>query len=140
MFGLVIGYFPVAAQKAQTVAFRVTGKVTDSSSEPLIGVNVVEKSNPKNGVITDIDGNFSISVSSSNSILVFSYVGFDRKEVSFAAYKQGEPLTVVLSEGSKKLDEVVVVGYGVQKKQSITGAITSVSGTETVKSPVLECQ
>lgn len=94
---LLLATFPVAAQKAQTVAFRVTGKVTDSSSEPLIGVNVVEKSNPKNGVITDIDGNFSISVSSSNSILVFSYVGFDRKEVSFAAYKQGEPLTVVLS-------------------------------------------
>ena len=133
---LLLATFPVAAQKAQTVAFRVTGKVTDSSSEPLIGVNVVEKSNPKNGVITDIDGNFSISVSSSNSILVFSYVGFDRKEVSFAAYKQGEPLTVVLSEGSKKLDEVVVVGYGVQKKQSITGAITSVSGTELIKSPV----
>lgn len=109
----------------------VTGKVLDSRSrEPLIGASVVEKGTT-NGTITDLDGQFSLQTAS-GSILVFGYMGYDEKEVDTS----DSPLTVLLEEKSEYLDELVVVGYGVQKKSDITGSISSVSGKDINNIPV----
>lgn len=117
--------------RAQT--FSVSGIVRDERHEPLIGVTILEAGNRQNGVITDIDGRFTIGVASSNAKLVLSYVGYETKEVSV---KGNSFLSVVLSEEAETLDEVVVVGYGAQKKETVTGAMTMVKSDELIKSPV----
>ncbi|MEZ7884488.1 MAG: TonB-dependent receptor plug domain-containing protein [Bacteroidales bacterium] len=96
----------------------VSGTVVDAKNLPLIGVAVVEKGT-RNGVETNLDGKYSISVSSSNSILVFSYLGFVTKEVSVK-----DASVVVLNEDTQLLSEVVVIGYGQVRKKDATGAIT----------------
>lgn len=100
----------------------VTGKVTDASGEPLIGVNVVIKDNPTVGTITDMDGQFTIDVGDGKA-LVFSYIGYAEQEIAIAGKTN---INVQLKEDSEALEEVVVVGYGTQKKGSLTGAISSV--------------
>ncbi|MDE6098467.1 MAG: carboxypeptidase-like regulatory domain-containing protein, partial [Muribaculaceae bacterium] len=95
---------------------KVTGTVYDSEGEPLIGVSITPKGNP-HGVITDFDGNYEISVVT-GSTLVYSYVGYDPAERKVTA---AGVIDVELSESSTVLDEMVVVGYGVQKKSSVTG-------------------
>jgi len=102
---------------------NVTGVVTDADGEPLIGVNVIEKGT-SHGTITDVDGNFTIDVASSNSVLVFSYVGFVAQEVPVGASRH---LTVVLQLDTETLEEVVVVGYGTQAKKDITGSVAVVN-------------
>ncbi|MBQ9173692.1 MAG: TonB-dependent receptor [Bacteroidales bacterium] len=98
---------------------RANGKVTDAAGEPMIGVGVVQKGTT-NGVITDVDGSFSISVPQ-GTVLVFSSVSY--KTVEMAA---STSMNIVMEEDRELLDEVVVVGYGVQKKSQVTGAISSV--------------
>lgn len=110
---------------------EVSGNVTDASGVPLVGANIVEKGT-SNGVTADFDGNFTISVSSATAILVVSYLGFDSKEVTAEA---GSTVNVALEESAAALDEVVVVGYGTQKKVNITGAITSISTSEISEVP-----
>ncbi|HLV63307.1 carboxypeptidase-like regulatory domain-containing protein, partial [Galbibacter sp.] len=105
---------------------EIGGNVTDASGIPLVGANIIEKGT-NNGVTADFDGNFSIAISNQTAILVVSYLGFDSKEVTVNA---GETITVVLEESAAALDEVVVVGYGTQKKVNITGAITSINTEE----------
>ena len=105
---------------AQTIT--VTGTVVDSDQEPLIGVSVVQKNARANGVATDIEGKFSIKVPS-NAKLVFSYIGYEEKEVAVAGKTS---LNVVLDMGANMLDEVVAVGYGTQKMVNVTGAVSSV--------------
>ncbi len=99
-----------------------SGRILDANGEPLIGVNILEKGT-SNGTISDYDGNFTINISNNNSILVFSYIGYIAQEV-----KASNNMAVVMKEDSKTLEEVVVVGYGTQKKENLTGAVAQVSG------------
>lgn len=101
---------------------KVKGVVTDTTNEPLIGAAVTVKGT-STGTITDFDGNFIIDVSSNDDVLVISYIGFTPKEVKVAGKTV---INVVLGEDVKALDEVVVVGYGVQKKSHLTGSVTKV--------------
>ena len=104
----------------------VKGRILDSTGEPIIGASIIEKGTT-NGTITDIDGNFSLSVSSSKAILVVSYLGYKSVELSASDKKLNE---IVLKEDTEMLDEVVVVGYGAVKKSDLTGAVASVSTKE----------
>jgi len=99
----------------------LTGTVKDANQEPLIGVSIVEKGT-SNGTITDLDGNFSIKVNPKSS-LVFSYVGYAPQTIVVGSQ---DHINVVMREDNKELEELVVVGYGVQKKSSVTGAISQV--------------
>ena len=111
---------------------QVTGIVKDQTGEPIIGASVLEKGST-NGVITDLDGNFKLTVSNSvKAVLQISYVGYKTQEISV----NGKTLLeVVLKEDTELLDEVVVVGYGAQKKESVVGAISQVSSKELLASP-----
>lgn len=112
------------ADEVQTVLQTVTvkGQVTDALGEAIIGASVVEKGTT-NGVITDFDGNFTLNVSSGKAVVVISFVGY--KTIELPALDKGLA-KVILKEDTEVLDEVVVVGYGVQKKESLTGAVTVV--------------
>lgn len=99
----------------------LTGTVTDVLGEPIIGANVVEKGTT-NGTVTDIDGNFALQVTS-NSALQISYIGYLVNEVTTGNRQQ---IKIILKEDSQTLDEVVVVGFGTQKKANLTGAVGSV--------------
>lgn len=98
----------------------VIGVVTDASGEPLIGATILLKGS-STGAATDLDGNFSLKAKKGATLIV-SYIGYTTKEVKFT----GEPLNIVLTEDSAVLDEVVVVGYGTQKKATMTGAVTAI--------------
>ena len=106
----------------------VKGVVKDSNGEPLLGVNVLVKGTTI-GAVTDIDGNFSFEAPA-GCTLVISYIGFESQEVKV---KGNAPLNIILKEDSEALDEVVVVGYGVQKKSDVTGALSSVKGDDLIK-------
>ena len=111
-----------------TQNIMVSGQVLEASSnEPLPGASVVQKGT-SNGVTSDFDGNFSIEVPS-GSTLVVSYVGFIPKEVSVSSTS---PITIQLQEDVASLEEVVVIGYGTQKKKEITGAVSVIS-SETIE-------
>lgn len=113
---------------------KVTGTVSDASGEPLIGVSITPKGDAR-GVITDIDGNYEINVAT-GSTLVYAYVGYEPAERKVAG---AGVIDVELAESSTALNEMVVVGYGVQKKSSVTGAISQVKASDienrTVTSP-----
>jgi len=109
----------------------VQGTVIDSSGEPLIGVNVQIKGTTT-GTVTDIDGKFSVQVPNNTSVLVFSYIGYLHAEVPVGTQTD---IRQVMREDTQKLDEVVVVGYGVQKKVTVTGSVASVRGEELKASP-----
>ena len=112
---------PVAAQeKVSSNALTITGEVVDASGEPLIGATVMVKGS-STGAATDIDGKFSIKAKKGDTLVV-RYVGYDAKEVKVT----GQPLTITLKEDDSTLDELVVVGYGVQKKGSLTGAVSAI--------------
>ena len=103
---------------------KVRGTVAAEGGDPLIGATVLVKGNAGRGTITDIEGNFEIEVPSEQSTLVFSYVGMITKEVKVGKQRN---IKVSLAE-ENQLDEVVVVGYGQQKKASVVGAITQTTG------------
>lgn len=124
---------PVTAQSPTHSKTRAEGTVYDATGEPLIGVNVIEKGNPTNGTVTDLDGRFAIEVSSPSSGLIFSYIGYEKKELALKGEKTLSGIRIVLEDDAQKLDEVVVVGYGVQKKASTVGAITQAKGEELLK-------
>ena len=105
----------------------ISGTVTSAlDGSPLPGVNIVEKGTT-NGVTTDINGKYSLTVNNANAVLVFSFVGYVSQEV---AVNGQTTINVTMSEEISKLDEVVVVGYGVQKKSLVTGAISSVKADD----------
>lgn len=104
----------------------VKGVVKDASGEPLPGVNIVEKGT-QNGVMSDLDGNYSITVKSAQSVLSFSYVGFQPQEITVGAKTSQD---VVMKEDSKLMDEVVVIGYGTQRKGDVTSAVSSVKAED----------
>ncbi len=117
----------VALQQSNTVK----GQVKDSHGDPIIGATVMVKGST-NGTVTDIDGNFTLN-NVSHGTLVISYVGFASKEVS---YQSGESMSVTMKEDYKALDEVVVVGYGTQKKANLTGSVASVKFDDVANIPV----
>ena len=110
----------------------ITGMIADSDGTPLPGANILEKGTT-NGTQADFDGNFSITVSSENSTLIISYIGFATKEVSV---KGQTNVSVILEESAVGMDEVVVVGFGTQKKINLTGSVATVDGETLVKRPV----
>ena len=110
---------------------KVTGKVKDSSGEPVIGASVVVKGNNTMGTITDFDGNFMLDVPA-KSVLVISYIGYVTQEVPTAGKNS---LEIVLKEDTKTLDEVVVIGYGSARKSDVTGSIASVGGEKLREMP-----
>ena len=116
---IVLSLKPVVNQPSGNNKKKIKGRVVDSNGDPIIGASVFEKGT-QNGAITDIDGNYSLEVSPT-SRLVISYIGFSNLEV-----KASESGIIVLKEDTKSLNEVVVVGYGTQKKLNLTGSISSV--------------
>lgn len=112
--------FAAATEVQQKV---VKGRITDETGAALAGVNVLEK-NTTNGVIADIDGNYSISVSSSTAVLVFSFIGYESLEAVIGSLSS---LDITLKQRLNTIDEVVVVGYGTQQKKSISGSVTKVA-------------
>ncbi|WP_010662130.1 SusC/RagA family TonB-linked outer membrane protein [Marinilabilia salmonicolor] len=121
--------FGLCLSIASFAQVQVSGSVSDSQGEPIPGVTVLEKGT-QNGVITDIDGNYNLSVAGQESVLVFSFVGMQTQEVTVGGQTT---IDVVLSETFTDLDEVVVVGYGVQKKKLTTGANLNVGGDDLQK-------
>lgn len=107
---------------------EISGTITDSNNIPLPGVNVLVKNTTK-GTSTDFDGNFTLSDVAVNSILTISYIGFQTQEIKVT---QSQTLNIVLQEDAQSLEEVVVIGFGAQKKKEVTGAV-SVLGSEDIE-------
>ncbi|MCD8739202.1 TonB-dependent receptor [Mucilaginibacter roseus] len=120
LFLLIAGVTAAMAQNA-----TVRGKVVDQNSQPLPGVSVTVKGT-QTGTLTDVGGNYTLSAAP-NATLIFSYIGYDTQEISVSSRSE---LNVTLTEGVRSLNEVVVVGYGTQKKSVVTGAIAHVSGRD----------
>lgn len=121
----------LAGQNLWAQSKIVTGIVKDATGETVIGASVFEKGT-SNGTITDYDGSFSLKVSNDNSILLISFIGFQPQEVTI---KGKTTFNIVLREDSELLSEVVVVGYGAQKKESVIGAISQVTSKDLLQSP-----
>ncbi|WP_115888530.1 SusC/RagA family TonB-linked outer membrane protein [Flavobacterium cutihirudinis] len=121
-FSLKLNHNTVSENALYTVQKTIKGRVTGTKGEPLPGVNIQVKGT-KIAVTTDFDGNFTIDAPDSNSILIVSYTGFVTKEIPAS-----EAMNIQLEEQNQTLSEVVVVGYGTQKKGSTTGAIASIKG------------
>lgn len=124
----------IANTLAAQTTIPITGNVTDKNGEPLIGVTVLLKGSTI-GTTTDIDGNFMLSLPSSDKkqMLVFSYVGY---ETQTHPAQSGSLMKIVMDMDSKNLEEVVVVGYGSQKKVNLTGSVASLSAEDLASRPV----
>lgn len=109
------------------------GQVLDTNGEPIVGATVKVKGTSHLGTITDLDGNYSIGDAPANGTLVVSYVGYMDQEVP---YSNGRVERITMHEDAKAIDEVVVVGYGVQKKSDITGSVTSINKERLQNLPV----
>lgn len=118
---LLLCYVPFLLAQAQV---KVTGRVIDTMGEPMIGVSILEKGTT-NGVISDLDGNYILSVGEGATI-VYSYIGYISQEKKAVA----GVMNVTMKDDTQALEEVVVVGYGVQKKSSVTGAISQVKAED----------
>ena len=110
-------------------SLKVSGIVLDETNYPMVGVGVIEKGNTSNGTVTDIDGKFELTVEGSGSILSLSYIGYESMEVAV----QSAPMTITMTPSSLALDDVVVVAYGVQKKESVVGAISTTTSEDLVQ-------
>ena len=128
-FSLIGGMYPIAAaaagpelgvQEVQQQQKKVTGTVSDAMG-PIIGASVMEKGT-SNGAVTDFDGNFTLNVRP-GATLVISYIGYLKQEVKVGSQ---QVYNITLQEDATSLEEVVVVGYGVQKKKLVTGATVQV--------------
>jgi len=116
------------------IGIGITGKVTDADGKPLHGVSIMEKGT-NNGTSTRDDGSFMLTVTGDNSVLLFSIVGYSPKEIPV---KKNTVLTVALEASNKELEQVVVIGYGSQRKADVTSAVASVKSENFVKGPVLD--
>ena len=130
--GLSTGYLQAAPHKVVTKMYSTqqdntcVGQVLDQKGETVIGASVIVKGT-SNGTITDFDGNFTLNEVKTGDMIEISYVGYQTQVVQY----DGKTLKITLKENTELLDEVVVVGYGVQKKRDLTGAISSVKMDET---------
>lgn len=129
-FAVADGLKQDAVTIMQQQNLKVSGVVTDEAGEPLIGVSVLVKGTTL-GNITDLNGRFSLDVPE-GSILEISYIGYKTQSIK----AQREPMNIVLKEDAQKLDEVVVVGFGTQKKVNLTGSVSAVTGDDISKRPV----
>ena len=111
---------------------NIKGLVTDSAGEPLIGVSILIK-NTNSGTVSDLDGKFTLTAKSGD-ILHISYVGYISQQIKVEENKQ---LRIIMEEDTKKLEEVVIVGYGTQKKVNLTGAVFSISAEDLANKPVM---
>ena len=109
----------------------VSGNVVDSNGEPIIGATVMEV-DTQNGTVTDFDGNFNLTVKSPKASLRISYIGYQTQTI---AVNGSKTISVVIKEDETNIEEVVVVGYGKQKKESVVGAIGQVSNKDLLQSP-----
>jgi TonB-linked SusC/RagA family outer membrane protein len=131
--GMMLAVFLSTGWTANAQNRQLTGTVTDAvSAEPLTGVSVVIKGTSM-GTVTNVDGNFSLDVSS-GTVLEFSYIGYLRQEVTVGSETQ---IRISMTENVELLDEVVVVGYGTQKKVTLTGSVVSAKGADIIKSPAV---
>lgn len=124
------GLIVIIGNAAPVAGVLVKGHIIDDAGAAVSGVNIVEKGTT-NGTVSDDNGNFSIKVENENAVLIVSSVGFITREVAV----KGLASDIVLERSDKKMDEVVVVGYGTQKKVNLTGAVSTVSGPELIKRP-----
>src|SRR5690606_32852376 len=109
----------------------VTGTVTDPAGETIPGVNILEKGT-SNGTVSDLDGAYTLNVAGPEAVLVFSFVGFTTQEIPVNGQTN---LDVVMGEDAVGLDEVVVVGYGIQRKSDVTGSISAIKSEEISRLP-----
>jgi TonB-linked SusC/RagA family outer membrane protein len=130
--GLEVGQLLATAAGARAVVWEITGRVTSAKGEALPGVTVVLKSTIV-GTSTDTDGRYSLQVPERAGVLVFSYIGNIPKEVPFSSPGS---LDVTMQEDTKALEEVVVVGYGTQKKANLTGSVAILDAQEIIKRPL----
>lgn len=129
----IIGIFIIMCIVSPTLwaqSRTVKGEVLDSNKEPLIGVGVMIK-NTTTGTITDIDGRYSIQIPDNNTIVSFSYIGYKTKDVKVGDQRN---INIILEEASIMMDQVVVVGYGSQKKVNLTGAVSAINVDESLAS------
>lgn len=128
-------YLLVFLLSSSWVAFgqnqTITGKVTDEKGDPLIGVNIIVKETNK-GTTTNADGKYTLTVPGSSSRIIYTFVSYDSKEVTVG---NQSVINVSLDPDAKSLSEVIVVGYGVQKKATVSGSVVAVKGSELQKSP-----
>lgn len=121
---MVLACLLFANRQVYAQSFQVTGVVSDETGETLSGVNVTVKGTT-NGVATDANGSFIITVPGSDAVLLFTYIGFEAQEIVVGSRRQ---LSVTLIETTKAINEVVVIGYGTAKKSDVTGSIVSMRG------------
>jgi TonB-linked SusC/RagA family outer membrane protein len=121
-----------ASEKQQVDGKRVTGTVTDDLGEPLLGVNISVKGTTT-GVITDANGQYSIVIPNGDAILTFSFIGFATRDITVG---NRTVIDVVLGEDTRMIDEIVIVGYGMQKKVNLTGAIATVDNKRLENRPI----
>jgi outer membrane receptor protein involved in Fe transport len=129
--GTNVGTDKTVIARENAVAMPIKGKITADNGEPLVGASVVVKGTT-NGTITDLDGNFSMSVPDGKAILVISFVGYNAQEIVVGSQSE---INIKLTE-SGALSEVVVIGYGTQKKSQTTGAISSLNARQLTEMPV----
>lgn len=128
---IILSEKKVEEHQALPDKIKVTGTVKDVNGEVIIGASVVEE-NTTNGTITDISGNFVLTVSD-NAVVKVSYIGYVAQQVKVV---QGKPLNIVLREDTKTLDEVVVIGYGIQRKGDVTSSVASIKSEDFSKGAV----
>lgn len=119
------------ATSQQNGKVTVSGRVVDAAGEPVIGATIMEKGT-NNGTITDFDGNYTLKTSEGSTLLI-SYVGYEKQELKVDGSKK---MSVVMEEENNTLNETIVVGYGTQKKVSVTGSMASVKGSDITDVPV----
>ena len=122
LFGVLLALFSYSSF-GQTLNIR--GNVTDAQGQPIPGVNILIK-NTNNGTSTDFDGNFTLNNIQTNATIVVSYIGFQTQEI---VIRDSSDLSIVLQEDAEALNEVVVIGYGTQRKKEVTGAVSVVSSS-----------
>lgn len=123
----------LAGLNAQSV---VSGTITEADGTPLIGVTILEKGSTS-GTVTDVDGSYLLELTGEDPVLVFSYTGFSSQELAIGNQRT---VDLILETDVANLDEVIVVGYGVQKKKVVTGAISKVDGDLLNDMPVLRIE
>ncbi len=128
---MIILMFFLAGQNIFAQSVNISGTIKDDTGETIIGATIVEKGTT-NGTVTDFNGEFRLTVSSGQSSIIVSFIGFASQEIALNGQTSFD---VTLRKDDQELEEVVVVGYGAQKKESVVGAISQLSSKEILKSP-----
>ncbi|MFW6249354.1 MAG: carboxypeptidase-like regulatory domain-containing protein, partial [Bacteroidota bacterium] len=132
LLGLLLSCLTAAIYGQHTV----TGKVIDQKGDPMIETTVIEKGTT-NGTTTDLDGNYTLEVSSPDASLHISFVGYEEKTIPIEGRTE---INVTLKEKTEELDEVIVVGYGIEKKQDLSGSIELVESKEIENVPIMSSE